>query len=212
MKVRNVINTDEGAVEATPIILNNNELTRSPLMSTNTYTPSDSFDIQASLREWFKNMSWKEYHALTADNDPQCTPVKSGWEGFSGSVAGPNHPSRLWHQNRPAEWVENCREGTLKEWQGERGETRRKTHSDKLKETWKNNREHMVSHCRKVATKGGIASREKNGTRIEYYGKTYIGWKTFMKETGVSKHLYKRYYLNGVNPEYRIGMNGPEAA
>ena len=46
---------------------------------------------------------------------------------------------------------------------------------------------------------------------VEYYGKTYYGWNELKRETGVSKHLYKRYYMNGINPEYRIGKNGPEA-
>jgi len=27
--------------------------------------------------------------------------------------------------------------------------------------------------------------------------------------TGISKHLYKKYYIKGINPNERIGKNGP---
>lgn len=30
-----------------------------------------------------------------------------------------------------------------------------------------------------------------------------------MEKTKVSKHLYNKYYLNGIDPEFRIGTDGP---
>ena len=44
---------------------------------------------------------------------------------------------------------------------------------------------------------------------VENKGKTYYGWRELQEGTGVTKHLYKKYYLNGIDPETRIGANGP---
>lgn len=30
-----------------------------------------------------------------------------------------------------------------------------------------------------------------------------------LENTGISKHLYKKYYLNNIDPTNRIGKNGP---
>lgn len=62
---------------------------------------------------------------------------------------------------------------------------------------------------KKSAILGGLAAKEKMSIRIEYKGVEYIGWRELFEATGVSKHLYKRYYINGVDPEPRIGKNGP---
>ena len=48
---------------------------------------------------------------------------------------------------------------------------------------------------KKSASLGGLASKEANAYRIEYKGKIYLGWGDFTKATGVSKHNYKKYYL-----------------
>ena len=171
-------------------------------MSTNIYTQS----ISEFCKEFDPNFDAGTFWNEEIDSS-YYEPLDDG-----GSVAGPNHPSRLWHQDRPDEWLEACKKGTLKEWQGKKGEIRRKATSNKMKETWGKHRELLVAHCRKVASKGGMASKEKCAKRLDYYGKTYIGWNELKKETGVSKHLYKKYYMNGINPEHRIGKNGPEAA
>lgn len=44
---------------------------------------------------------------------------------------------------------------------------------------------------------------------IEYYGQIYYGWRELKESTSISKHLYKKYYLNGLDPICRIGSNGP---
>ena len=41
---------------------------------------------------------------------------------------------------------------------------------------------------------------------IEYKGSTYRCWKAFKISTGVSKTLYQKYYLNGIDPEPYIGI------
>jgi hypothetical protein len=50
-----------------------------------------------------------------------------------------------------------------------------------------------------------------NVLELEYKGVVYYGWRELKEATGVTKHLYNKYYLNGVDPESRIGANGPAA-
>lgn len=40
---------------------------------------------------------------------------------------------------------------------------------------------------------------------MEYKGDTYLGFDELKAKTGVSYHLYNKYYLNGVDPEPYIG-------
>jgi hypothetical protein len=44
---------------------------------------------------------------------------------------------------------------------------------------------------------------------IEYYGNWYESFRHLQEITGCSKALYKKYYLNGIDPRSRIGKNGP---
>jgi hypothetical protein len=44
--------------------------------------------------------------------------------------------------------------------------------------------------------------------KIEYKGTIYYGWNRLKKSTGVTKHLYNKYYLNGIDPVSRIKANG----
>lgn len=64
---------------------------------------------------------------------------------------------------------------------------------------------------RKSAIMGANAAKEKCSLKIEYKGVVYVGWRELYESTKITKHLYKKYYLNGVDPEPRIGANGPPA-
>jgi hypothetical protein len=44
---------------------------------------------------------------------------------------------------------------------------------------------------------------------IEYKGQYFTEWDNFIRTTGVTKHLYKKYYLNGYDPEVNIGNKHP---
>jgi len=37
----------------------------------------------------------------------------------------------------------------------------------------------------------------------------YYGWRDLLEKTKVTKHLYKKYYMKGIDPEFRIGCDGP---
>jgi hypothetical protein len=78
-----------------------------------------------------------------------------------------------------------------------------------IREYQLNNYYQFLEHARKASKAGIEAYREKNKYKIEYKGKFYYSWSNFERETGVSTHLYKKYYKNGIDPEFRVGTNGP---
>lgn len=45
--------------------------------------------------------------------------------------------------------------------------------------------------------------------KIEYDGVIYYGWRDLLEKTKVTKHLYRKYYLKGINPLDRKGVSGP---
>ena len=56
----------------------------------------------------------------------------------------------------------------------------------------------------------GLTGKDIHNTLdIEYKGVIYYGYRELKESTGVSKHLYNKYYLKGLDPEQRIGKNGP---
>lgn len=84
-------------------------------------------------------------------------------------------------------------------------------HSISMKNKWKNPSEKMLESLNKlIALKPSKENIEKlkkaRLTDIEYKGKMYKGWYSLLQQTGVSKHLYKKYYLKGFDPEVNIGV------
>jgi len=121
-----------------------------------------------------------------------------------------NKAAQKWHANRPDEWVENVRNGVLsKQWKD--NDLRRESHSKKMSETWQNNYEYMAEQARKNGNHGLVGKDNPATLALEYKGEVYYGWLDLKKNTGVTKHLYKTYYLNGIDPEERIGKTGPTA-
>jgi len=49
--------------------------------------------------------------------------------------------------------------------------------------------------------------RKKKLTNIEYKGTIYTGYDELKINTGVSYHLYNKFYKNGIDPEQYIGNN-----
>lgn len=115
------------------------------------------------------------------------------------------------HSKRIVGWNEKMSNLVRESW--EHDEDRRKKTSDNMKKLWYERgdemREKLLEHNRKNAKKGGEAAKKVVSKKIDYNGKIYIGWKQLMDETGISKHLYNKYYLHGIDPCDRIGKNGP---
>jgi hypothetical protein len=135
------------------------------------------------------------------------------WGGLSGKanhmygLKGENHPSYWWHKNEATkEYYENKRKSVLESWMND--EERRKQHSDKMKERWLNGKI-TPEMARKNGNHGLKGKDAHDSIEIEYKGKIYYGWRELKEQTKISKHLYKKYYLNGIDPESRVGTNGP---
>jgi len=114
-----------------------------------------------------------------------------------------------WHKNcRDENWFANMRKNNWdKIWKD--NDVRRKAHSIKMKETWENNRELMTENARQNGRHGLSGKDIHNTLDIEYKGVIYYGYRELKEMTGVSKHLYNKYYLKGIDPEPRIGKDGP---
>ena len=48
---------------------------------------------------------------------------------------------------------------------------------------------------------------ESHKKELEYKGSVYKGFEELKEETGVSYHLYNKYYINGIDPEPYINNN-----
>jgi hypothetical protein len=113
-----------------------------------------------------------------------------------------NHPSKT-----VPGWNQKMRELVTASW--ENNDERRKKTSDIMKKYWRDNREELKERNRKIAKLGAAASRLVRGTKVEYNGKEYITWGDLYNETGISKHLYKKFYSKGIDPSFRVGKDGP---
>tara|TARA_B100000508_G_scaffold136063_1_gene128539 strand:+ start:1192 stop:1902 length:711 start_codon:yes stop_codon:yes gene_type:complete len=60
---------------------------------------------------------------------------------------------------------------------------------------------------KKKTTEHKRAIGKANTKKYEYKGKIYFGADALKEETGVTRHLYGKYYLKGIDPEPYIGNN-----
>lgn len=124
-------------------------------------------------------------------------------EGWNRGRTIVNHMSKT----NPEKYREICKLSAEKQWDG--NEERKKIFSNKLKKYWENNYDVMAAKARKNGKHGLKGIHSKRSIPIEYKGVVYYGWRELRDETGVTKGLYKKYYLNGIDPEPRIGKDGP---
>lgn len=113
-----------------------------------------------------------------------------------------NHPSKVTDR-----WSDIVSESIKKSWEND--ENRKLSHSTQMKEKWKDGR--LSAEQSRINGNHGLLGKQiHNCIDIEYKGVIYYGWRELKEKTGVSKSLYKKYYLNGVDPEIRINANGPK--
>jgi len=161
-------------------------------------------DIFDSLR----NMEW-DLDKIKSQSTHQTNFVTYGKNNPMYGLKGDNHPSSEWHKNSATkEYYNNKRIRTLESWMNDTD--RRKQHSEKMKERWVNGKL-SAEISRKNGQHGMVGKDVHNTLEIEYKGVLYYGWRELLENTNVSKHLYKKYYLNGIDPEPRIGADGPKA-
>ena len=122
-------------------------------------------------------------------------------------LKGKEHPASDWLKNvATEEYFEKRNKAVLESWMNDK--QRRKQHSNKMKERWATGKI-TAEQARINGNHGHTGKNVHNTLELEYKGKTYYGWRELYEGTKVTKHLYKKYYLNGLDPEPRIGADGP---
>ena len=130
-----------------------------------------------------------------------------GSGNFMYGLRGEDHPASGWLKNEATkDYFERRNQGVKRSWMN--ADERRKTHSETMKEKWASGKI-TADSARKNGNHGLKGKEIHNTLEIEYKGKKYYGWRELREETGVTKGLYKKYYCNGIDPETRIGTNGP---
>jgi hypothetical protein len=125
-------------------------------------------------------------------------------------LRGDNHPALIWlnslSDSDREQHFSRIRQGIKRNWDFDM--ERKKSHSESMKEKWVSGKLNADT-ARKNGNHGLKGKEVHNTLVIEYKGKTYYGWRELHEGTGVTKHLYNKYYLTGIDPESRIGTNGP---
>jgi hypothetical protein len=155
---------------------------------------------------------WESLKQFCRENKDQFETIPWGssmrGEGnFMYGLRGENHPASAWLKNEATEdYFKRRNDGVKRSWMN--AKERRKSHSETMKEKWASGKID-ASIARKNGNHGLKGKEVHNTLEIEYKGETYYGWRELQEGTGVTKHLYNKYYLNGIDPETRIGANGP---
>lgn len=107
----------------------------------------------------------------------------------------------------PEKWKNISKESAKKQWFD--NTNRKKSHSNKMKQMWNADYDRLAALARKNGKHGLKGKLHPRALLLEYKGVEYYGWRELKEATGVTKDLYKKYYLNGIDPEPRIGKDGP---
>ena len=133
--------------------------------------------------------------------------------GFFGrDVSGNLNPNygkcnlKEWVKNNPEKTSERNRKAALTQWANPETATKRiQGMHGKIKSRKTQTHDEFIAMQKSKAVKAG----DKIKRKIVYNEITYYGWNALMKATGVTRHLYMKYYLNGIDPTPRIDTNGP---
>jgi len=112
-----------------------------------------------------------------------------------------NHPSK-----KDINYGKKISVRVKKQWRND--DERKKHHAEQMKQKWKSGLLN-TEISRKNGKHGLKGNKAHNSIALEYKGVVYYGWRELEENTKVTKHLYKKYYLNGLDPEPRIGCDGP---
>lgn len=132
--------------------------------------------------------------------------------GYAGrSVEGANNPMygrgdkvREWAKANPDIVSKRNRKAAITQWSNPETAAKRIAAMQGKSKTFKDPIAYAALQREKALIK-----KEKHSIRIEYRGVVYVGWRELLEATGVSKHLYNKYYAKGIDPSDRIGKNGP---
>ena len=160
-------------------------------------------DIFKSLTE----MEWN-FEEIKRNSKKHYTFITYGKDNPMYGLKGENHPSHHWHKIKATkEYYDNKRKSVLNSWNNNM--ERKNKHSESMKNKWLSGK--ITPETARKNGQHGLKGKEIHNTiAIEYKGVIYYGWRELKECTGVSKSLYKKYYEKGINPESRIGANGPK--
>jgi hypothetical protein len=159
-------------------------------------------DIFESLR----TMKW-DFEEIKRNSNKHYNFVTYGVDNPMFGLKGENHPSHHWHKNvATQENYDRISKGVKESWV--KSDSRKKKHSESMKDKWSSGKI-TTEQARKNGSHGMKGKQIHNTLDIEYKGVIYYGWRELLEKTKVTKHLYKKYYLNGMDPEPRIGCDGP---
>lgn len=107
---------------------------------------------------------------------------------------------------------------TKKYWASQAGQEKRKRlvernkkySADRMSKMWEKHRDSIVENLKQPKSKThkeNISKGKLSNNPIKYKEEIYYGWYALEKETGISKHLYNKYYVNGILPEKYKGKN-----
>jgi hypothetical protein len=151
-----------------------------------------------------KRKMWWAFHRIihSKNNFTLSSKVYEQFRTQWSTFASENHPSKTTDY-----WCNVVSESIRNSWIG--ANQRKEDFGDLMKANIKKWREDNPKEFSEKQRQSALASKMKNCEHIQYNGKTYIGWAELMRETGVDKFKYKKYYLNGIPLDFRKGVNGP---
>lgn len=190
-----------------------------------------SYTLGKSLRDWWKEQKQQPHNFLfevvecfeeitpeelvIQERDLQLKLNVLSEQYFNHSIATKGFCSK----KRSEESKNHISKKTKEYWESDAGNLKKQRLVDRnksfqsewMKQKWKNPSDAQLSaihHLIKPKTQEHkIKLKQSKLTDIEYKGVIYKGWESLLELTGVSKHLYKKYYLNGYEPEVNIANN-----
>lgn len=126
--------------------------------------------------------------------------------GRNNPMHGQGHKQRDWCKANPEAASDRNRKAALTQWSDQATRQKRISGMVGKPKTRKTITEEEFHNLQ-------LQKSQKSATitcdKIEFNGAIYYGWRELLKQTGVTKHLYRKYYLKGINPLDRKGANGP---
>ena len=133
---------------------------------------------------------------------------------FGRDTSNENNPNfgkgekvREWCRQHPDLASERSRKAATTQWADPHT---RKSKVEGMRGKTKSRKNLTEEQFKQLQRTKSLKSALMNSIKIEYNGKVYCGWQTLLDETGVTKHLYRKYYINGIDPLLRKGASGPK--
>jgi len=158
-----------------------------------------------SKKQHLVKMSWALHRMTFSKNTSRAYETnRKKWSTFLTETF---HPER----NQDEDYRHRLSVAVQKSWESD--DQRKTILSKRMKDFHdKQKSEDLESYMKKQKERskaGNIKAKEKLSKKIVFEGKDFLGWGELEQQTGISKHLYKKYYEKGIDPSFRIGKDGP---